>query len=109
MEDFIEVFFLSRTRDIESWKRIFGLLEEGESGVKFQNEMEQFGLEVDTRLEQILEERGAEQTFMVDSWECEENQFKAIFENPDYDFIDELKILLSLCPVTELKVSDMCN
>ena len=105
MSEFIVVNFQSRECDIKTWETIFESLMKGRTGAEFQERMAVYGDEVDSELERIIEDENyGPDAFNLSGWYEENGKYILEFDFPDDEFIKELHLLFSKCPVTELSV-----
>lgn len=100
-----ELKFVARSTDIDRWVAICELMENGDCGINLQEQMEVFGMEVDQKLESILDKRGAEGTFLLEQWFNNNNEFTLLFHLHGLEQREETIELFILCPITILKVN----
>lgn len=101
-----ELGFTVLEQDIELWCAIFQSLEEGMPDASLQDRMSMFGKTIDAKLEAFLDEFGLENSFRVEMFSNYGTDFQVAIYLDSAEQMGAVVDLISLCPVTNLKIND---
>ncbi len=100
------LLFESSKKDVDLWKSIFSYLEDLPASAHLQDLMSVFGGAADTKLENLINEFGIEEAFLVEFWNHDDVSFSVMIYSSSAEHEKEILELLSLCDITNLRYGE---